>query len=134
MTESEIKELVEYWSTSASHDKRSMDSLYKSGEYSNALFFGHIILEKILKALVVQATREPAPYTHDLVMLKDAASIDMSEAEQNLIDEVNHFNIRARYPDFKLAFYKKCTREFAKPYYEKIESFYERLCQQLTQK
>jgi len=62
------------------------------------------------------------------------ADIELSEDEQNLTDDVNHFNIRARYPDFKLAFYKKCTREFSEPYYHNIVTLYEKLCQQLKQK
>ncbi|PIZ01270.1 DNA-binding protein, partial [bacterium (Candidatus Gribaldobacteria) CG_4_10_14_0_8_um_filter_33_9] len=69
MTEQNVKKIVEYWRKTAEYDYKTMVFLFKGKEYSNSLFFGHIVLEKILKALVVQRTKEQAPYIHDLVRL-----------------------------------------------------------------
>jgi len=120
--------LVEYWLKTAAHDYETLEVLYDNGRYSDALFFGHIILEKVLKALVVKETKEQAPFTHDLLRLQQLARISLLEAEVNLLDEVNDFNIRARYPEQKLAFYNKCTKEFVDPYMNKIIPLYEKLC------
>ena len=64
-----IKELKNYWKKTAEHDYRIMLSLFATKKFSNTLFFGHIVLEKILKAHVVKRSNKSAPYTHDLVRL-----------------------------------------------------------------
>ena len=47
------------------------------------------------------------------------------------LDEVNEFNIEARYPDYKQSFYKKCNEQYATGYFRKIEDFYTWLVSQL---
>jgi HEPN domain-containing protein len=123
----EVKELIDYWVETAAHDKDTMDTLYDNARYSDALFFGHIIPEKVLKALVVRKTGEHAPYIHNLLQLHALSGIELGESEINLLAEVNDFNIRARYPEQKLEFYEKCTKEFADPYIKKITLLYEKL-------
>lgn len=127
-----IKELTNYWLKTAAHDFDTMQSLFKSKRYSDCLFFGHITLEKVLKALVVQATGKQADFTHDLLVLyKKLKTVRLSEPEINLLDEVNRFNIRARYPDYKLQFYKQCTAAYTEPYFKKITQLYQQLCRQI---
>ncbi len=99
-----------------------------TARYSDSLFFGHIILEKVLKALVVKKIGEHAPFTHDLVQLQGLAGISLSKAETDILDEANDFNIRARYPERKLEFYKKCTKEFTDKYMPAIKDLYQKLC------
>jgi len=52
----------------------------------------------------------------------------------DLLDDVNDFNIRTRYPEYKLEFYKKCTRKYAKNYLDEIINLYKKLCQETKQK
>ncbi len=37
------------------------------------------------------------------------------------LDLISNFNINARYPDYKQAFYKKCTKEYTEVNIKKIE-------------
>jgi HEPN domain-containing protein len=124
-----MNEIVAYWLETAEHDRETMAVLAKSGRYSDALFFGHIILEKALKALVVRKIGKHAPFTHDLVQLQKLSGIAISETETDLLDQVNDFNIRARYPERKMEFYKQCTKEFSEPYLTKIMELYQKLWQ-----
>jgi HEPN domain-containing protein len=124
-----MNEVVAYWLETSAHDKDTMDVLYENARYSDALFFGHIILEKILKALVVHSTGKHAPFTHDLVQLHKLAGVELDEKEIDLLDQVNDFNIRARYPERKMEFYKQCTKEFSEPYLTKITGLYKKLWQ-----
>lgn len=84
------------------------------------MFYGHIVLEKILKAIVVKETKKQAPYTHNLVFLKELANLELDEKEIDLLDRVNQFNMRARYPDAKFEFYKKCNKKFTEFYLKKL--------------
>ena len=85
---------------------------FKGKKYSDSLFFGHIVLEKILKALVVKEIKEQALFTHNLVKLEEAAKLDFNKKSIEFLNQINDFNIRARYPEKKLAFYKKCTPKY----------------------
>ena len=124
-----MEEVVKYWLATAEHDRETMDVLFKSARYSDSLFFGHIILEKILKGLVVRNTKTQAPFIHDLLQLQKLTGISLSEDEIDLLDKVNDFNIRTRYPERKLEFYKLCTKEFSGPYMDKINVLYKKLWQ-----
>jgi HEPN domain-containing protein len=46
MTKMQVKKIVDYWRKTAEHDYKTMLCLFKGKRYSDALFFGHIILEK----------------------------------------------------------------------------------------
>jgi len=133
MTEKEIKNAIEYWGKTAERDYDTMLGLFKIKRYPESLFFGHIILEKILKGLYVKQKNQQAPYTHDLAFLNKDLKNDLSEKEKEFLDEVNNFNIRARYPDTKLKFYKACTRSYAESKLEKIEIIYKKLWKKLKQ-
>lgn len=129
-----IQKLTKYWAKTAEHDYETMLSLFKTRRYSDTLFYGHMVLEKILKGLIVRSTQKQAPYIHDLVRLQEVADLKLSEKEINLLDEINDFNIRARYPEYKLRFYKLCTRTYTKSYIDKIIPLYQKLCQDIRRK
>lgn len=125
-------QLVQYWLTVAKHDYKTMLVLYQAKRYSDCLFFGHLTLEKILKALVVFKNKDQAPYTHDLLRLATSLkNIKLTGEETNLLDDVNRFNIRTRYPDYRLKFYKICTPDYTKDYLTKIKKLFKKLCQKL---
>jgi len=98
--------------------------LFRNKRYSDSLFYGHIVLEKILKALIVQNTKNEAPKIHDLVELSKKAKLKLSLKEQTYLKIVNRFNMRTRYPDVKLNFYKLCNLKYTKPHLDKIKNFY----------
>ena len=128
------KKIIEYWQKTAEHDYEIMLYLFKGKKYSESLFFGHIVLEKILKGLVVEKTKKQAPYIHDLIRLREIAELELSQDEIKLLNKVNEFNIRARYPEYKLQFYKQCDKEYTKNYFDEIIKLYKKLCQKLKQK
>jgi len=120
------KKLVKYWQETAAYDYDTMKSLVKSRRYASSLFFGHIVLEKILKALVVNQTKAHALYTHNLILLMKISKVELNKSEIDLLKMVNDFNIEARYPEYKLKFYKFCTEE--------VDKLYKKLCQKLKPK
>jgi len=121
-----IKQLVSFWEDDAKEKLKTMQSLLKSKRHADALFFGHLVLEKTLKALVVKQTQKHPPYQHNLLVLAKYAKIELSQDEKELLAEVNVFNIQARYPDEKLDFYKKCNKHFASIYSQKITNFHKK--------
>ena len=128
------KKVIEYWRKTAEHDYEVMLYLFKGKKYPESLFFGHIILEKVLKGLVARETKKQAPYIHDLIRLREIARLELSQDEIKFLNKVNDFNIRARYPEYKLQFYKQCDRKYTKNYLDEIIRLYKKLCQKLKQK
>ncbi len=87
------KQISTYWKKTAKRDFETMHDLFQIKRYSEALFFGHIVLEKMLKALVVNVTKQHAPYTHDLVKLHDIAGLELQEEDLEFLNFMNDFNI-----------------------------------------
>ena len=104
--------MIEYWINSAENDYQAMLHLYEKGDATWALFIGHLVIEKLLKALYVQKNLDNPPFIHDLVRLAEKCPLNLDETQKDLLDTITTFNIRARYDDYKMEFYKKCTREF----------------------
>jgi len=117
----EIKEHIKYWIDSANHDWDTVESLFSANKYDWCLFIGHLVLEKILKALYVQANNNQLPpKTHNLIKLARHTNLNLTKEQEIFLDEVNDFNLEVRYPQYKNEFHKKCTNKFAANYYQKI--------------
>lgn len=115
------KEKVKYWLDSAEDDWKVAKHLFEKGDYSYSLFFGHLTIEKSLKAVYVERLTNNPPFTHRLVYLAEKASLELSEEKLRLLETVTDFNMEARYPDEKFSFKRKCTKKFTQKYLTEIE-------------
>lgn len=115
----------DFWVISAEHDWEVAGHLFEKGDYSYALFFGHLTLEKMLKAYYVQTQGGAPPLTHRLVFLAEKNGLDLTAEQQELLESVTDFNLEARYPDEKFSFRKRCTREFTLQYLNGIKEMKE---------
>lgn len=115
------KEKVAYWLQSAEDDWEVAKHLFEKGDYSYSLFFGHLTIEKVLKAIYVERLNENPPYTHRLTYLVEKVSLQSSEEQLELLETITDFNLEARYPDEKFSFKKRCTKAFAEEFLRKIE-------------
>lgn len=114
-------ELIKYWQETSDKDFDTMLNLYSSKDFHWALFIGHIVLEKLLKACYVHYVDNKVPFTHDLLRIAKAAGLTLNDDIANDLDFITTFNISTRYPDYKQAFYIKCNYEFAELNIKKIE-------------
>lgn len=115
------QEQINYWVETSNQDYNTMQHLYESKDYSWCLFIGHLVIEKLLKAMCVKNIEETVPKTHDLLRLADKSNLQTSDEQKDYLDLFTTFNINARYPDFKQSFNKKCTSEFTSNSVEKIK-------------
>ena len=116
-----IEKIVQHWIDTSEKDYKTMQNLLKSKDYSWALFIGHLVLEKLLKAHYVKNQKKHAIFTHDLLRLATNAGLKFDEVTEEWLDEISTFNINARYDSYKQDFYKLCTREFANMWTDRIE-------------
>jgi HEPN domain-containing protein len=120
----DAQKAIAYWIDSAAYDLETGKSLLRTKRYPYALFFGHLAIEKILKALVVKNTGEHAPYTHSLLMLAQKAGMDIPETMLDQLAEFMGFHTEARYPDAKMDFYRKRTKDFTALKFKEIKEVY----------
>ncbi len=119
-TELNKKKIIRYWVNSSDEDYATMLVLYNSKRYSWALFIGHLMIEKLLKAYFVQENGGYPPYIHNLLRLSEKAGLSINESQKVDLATITAFNINARYDDYKMGFQKKCTPDFTNRWIDKL--------------
>ena len=122
--ESRMK-LINHWLKTAEDDLKVVDHLFEKGDYTWALFIGHLVLEKVLKGYYVKVVGKQAPYSHSPRYLAQQASLELNEEQKELLRTVTRFNIETRYPSEKSDFYKLCTKDYTEGYLKRIKEFYQ---------
>jgi len=117
----DVEKVYQYWLTSSDNDYEVLLNLVQSRNYNWALFLGHIVLEKLMKAYFVKKTGTHAPFSHDLRLLAERCDIEFPDDMAMQLDVITGFNINARYDTFKDDFQKRCTTEFANEWADNIK-------------
>ncbi len=112
-----VESLIEYCELQSAKKWQTAEALFASKRYADCLFFCHLALEFALKKKVVAATNQPFPFSHDLQDLARKASLYLTPEQDHHLAIINTFNIAGRYDDYKLSFYKKATRVYARRYF-----------------
>lgn len=128
-----MEKQVEYWLTESEKDLPVAESMLANGHYNWSLFVGHLVLEKLLKAIYVKEHQKLAPRIHDLVKLAKSINLNLSDKQLVFLSEVSDFNMESRYPDEKNQFFKQCNREFAEKYLKQIKETHSWLKKQIKE-
>ena len=89
------------------------------------LYIGHLVLEKVLKAMYVRDNENTPPKVYDLLKLAKSTKLKLNPENEEFLNRVTDFNIEARYTDYKSKFYKLCTKDFTETNFSKIKETYE---------
>jgi HEPN domain-containing protein len=98
-----------------------MTVMFNSKRYSWALFIGHLMIEKLLKAYFVKVKSDYPPFIHNLLRLAEKADLKLTDERKEQLVTITAFNINARYDDYKMSFKKQCTPEFTSEWIEKLK-------------
>jgi len=115
-------EVVQHWIAMADNDFNAMIDNFAAKRYNWALFIGHLTLEKLLKACYVKFNRQHAIPSHNLLKIATNAGLNLSEEMQTQLVTITAFNINARYDDYKMEFYNRCTPEFTSFWVDAIKT------------
>ncbi len=101
------EEHIAYWVRTANRDWRTVQDLYKSKNYLPALFFSHLVLEKLVKGHWVKdnASNTP-PKIHNLIVLIDNTKYQITDDDKDFLRAMNQFQLEGRYPDYKNTLYR----------------------------
>lgn len=130
-TQLDIEQIRQYWEVEAQEALQVADHLFEKHDFSYALFFGHLAIEKLLKALYVLRHRTHAPLLHNLYRLATLAQIELTAPHSDALILITSFNIQARYPDEQRTFRAKCTQEYTEHQLKTIKDIFTWLKSQL---
>jgi len=116
-------DLMNYWIESSDTDYDTMLYMKAGKKNTWCLFMGHLVIEKLLKALYAKNNKSApyAPKSHDLLHLAEKTELELTERQEDLLDIITRFNMNARYDDYKKEFYLKCTDEYTEQQLKNIE-------------
>ena len=117
-----VENIVNYWIEMSENDYGSMIDFYNIKRYNWSLFIGHLVIEKLIKAVYVKTHHKHPPFIHDLLKLITRCNVQITNEQMDILDTITTFNINVRYDDYKLAFYKQCTPEYTEKWINNIKT------------
>jgi len=107
------QDIIKYWQDTAAEDWATAESLFETNHFSNALFFCHLSIEKLLKGLVYVKTNEPPLRIHNIEKLAQETRLSVPTEYHLYFDEITSWNMEARYDSIKREFYTKATKQYS---------------------
>ena len=95
----DIEKQIAFWRSSAGEDWDVARQLVANERIRHGLFFAHLALEKILKAIVCRHSQDLAPKLHNLSRLFELAGLNIDTEKMEILAEMNAFHIEGRYPE-----------------------------------
>ncbi len=130
----DIEKALHFWIEGAEKDFLAFQHLYENKDYPQCLFWGHLVIEKLLKGLILLKTKNQAPYSHDLVLLASKANLKLTTLQREQLNELNTLNQFARYDNEIVSFIEKCKEDFTEKYFLIIKDLYKWLTTFLQEK
>jgi HEPN domain-containing protein len=118
------QEYIEYWKTAAEKDWEVVQNLFDKANYPHALFFAHLVLEKLLKA-------HYPPRIHNLVRLASQTQLSFPANDLLFLDKMNDYQMEGRYPDYQFLIFKICDRQHTETLLVEVEKIRSWLLNQL---
>jgi HEPN domain-containing protein len=121
------EQYIDYWINSAEEDWLSVEALLDRKRYLHCLFWAHLTMEKLAKAIWVKShTENSPPKIHNITWLLDNSNIDLGKDNMEFLANFNDFQLSGRYPDYLNKIHKICTEKFTTNELGKIKEI--RIC------
>ena len=129
-------DLMNYWIRSSDNDYDVMLDLKEKKRNTYCLFFGQLLIEKLLKAYYAKTNKNApyAPRTHELAYLANKMNMELTEKQEDMFETISDFNMEARYGDYKYTFELKCTDEYTNTWIKNIKELRKWLKELLIEK
>ncbi len=126
------KEHIQYWVTTAEKDWKVVYDLYEAKNYVYALFFAHLVIEKLAKAIWVKNNEgDHPPRVHNVVYLLERANTIINDDQKKFLLIFNDFQLEGRYPDYKQKIFEICTKAKTNELLEKVKEIKQWMLKQL---
>ena len=110
---------IAYWVNTAEDDWGAVDATFVAGYYSHCLFWAHLCLEKLAKAIWVKTNQDNIPpKIHNIVYLLRQSNVNLGTETMDFLEGFNRFQYSGRYPDYHNLISNLCTKEYT---FEQLE-------------
>lgn len=125
-----MREETKLWLTQAEDDFKTAKAMLKSHRWGYTCFCSQQVLEKILKAAIVELVNKRPPRTHDLVKLAQDSTLKIGKIQFEKLAEISKHYFRVRYPDMHKGFYT--NDKVAKKTFAEMEVIYQWVLKKLS--
>lgn len=109
----EKQDHIKYWIRQSSDDWEAVNALLHGGKNLQALFFTHLVIEKLCKAIWIRDNESNfPPRTHNLNYLLSQTFTSINDQDGELLLTLNRFQLEGRYPEYVSQVNKLCTGSF----------------------
>jgi HEPN domain-containing protein len=106
----------------AKRDWRTVQHMLKARDYVPALFFAHLVLEKLLKAHWIKDNgQNHPPKIHNLISLAAKVTYSFTDDELIFMGRMNDFQLEGRYPDYTHNIYKVYRKKETEPILKMVD-------------
>ena len=95
----DLQKQIDYWHKGSLSDIETAGILIEKRKYTEGMFFCHLAIEKILKAVFVKMQSEFAPKSHNLFMLSEKSGISLQDDMEYFFGILMKYQIQGRYPE-----------------------------------
>jgi len=104
---------IKYWILQSLDDWEAVNTLFLGKKNLQALFFAHLVIEKLCKAIWIRDNISNfPPRTHNLNYLLSQTSIILSDPDGELLLSLNRFHLEGRYPEYISQIHRLCSVSF----------------------
>jgi len=115
------QEHINFWIAQADDDWSAVNTLFMGKNYLQCLFFAHLVIEKISKAIWIKYNDQNVPpRTHNLIFLLSETPISLTEDRSEFLLSLNRFQLEGRYPDYLTKMSDICNEQFTKSILETV--------------
>lgn len=126
------KEHIDFWLLQSEDDWSAVDTLFSGQNYVQSLFFAHLVIEKLCKAIWIKHNDSNVPpKTHNLIYLLSATPVEISSTVNEFLLNLNRFQLEGRYPDYRTKMNEICDEKFTKDMLNVTNELREWLIEQL---
>jgi len=107
------EEHINYWLNQAEDDWEAVYTLFNGKKYLQSLFFAHLVIEKISKALWIKSNESNIPpKTHNLNLLLSQTPLKINDEQSEFLLGLNRFQLEGRYPEYITKMKEICNKDF----------------------
>ena len=97
----DLAEKIDYWLDIAEYDLKTSKAMLDTGRFLYTVFMAQQALEKLLKALYLKNKQEEPPFTHNLLYIAKATSLEFTVEQKEFLNKLTAYYIEGRYPLYK---------------------------------
>lgn len=117
----EKQDHIQYWIQQSSDDWEAVNTLLLGKKNLQALFFAHLVIEKLCKAIWIRDNESNfPPRTHNLNYLLSQTTVVLNEQDGELLLTLNRFQLEGRYPEYISQVQRHCNDSLTSDLINKI--------------